>query len=98
MELFRYCVIPDQFREAPSSNIRVMFSHTDREFKYLETNGEMNNFVTIGYDLASRKFYVMESTVIGLNVEADTVEGVIEIILDFIDDLDVDTQSALVYK
>jgi hypothetical protein len=58
----------------------------------------MNNFVTIGYDLASQKFYVMESTVIGLNVEADTVEGVIEIILDFIDDLDVDTQSALVYR
>jgi hypothetical protein len=40
----------------------------------------MSDIVTVGYDEAARRYYVISSDIAGLNVETDTFEEFVEVV------------------
>ncbi len=47
----------------------------------------MSFVVTVGFDEAERRYYVIDSDIPGLNIEADTFEELVEYAMDFVPDL-----------
>jgi hypothetical protein len=47
----------------------------------------MSYIVTVGYDEAARRYYVISSDIPGLNVETDTFEEFVEVVQDVVPDL-----------
>jgi hypothetical protein len=47
----------------------------------------MSFVVTVGFDEGERRYYVIESDIPGLNIEADTFEEFVEYTMDFVPDL-----------
>jgi hypothetical protein len=47
----------------------------------------MSYIVTVGYDEAAHRYYVISSDIPGLNVETDTFEEFVEVVQDVVPDL-----------
>ena len=47
----------------------------------------MSYIVTVGYDEAARRYYVISSDIPGLNVETDTFKEFVEVVQDVVPDL-----------
>jgi hypothetical protein len=47
----------------------------------------MSYIVTVGYDEAARRYYVLSSDIPGLNVETDTFKEFVEVVQDVVPDL-----------